>query len=109
MPSGTSPSTVGLNDGECRTEASGEPDASLLGDEVLLGSGVGAVEMDGRGVAVGAGVVLGDGETDGVGVGATQSGSMVKRTTRCSTKPSRCVTLQYIAYLPGASSEIPLR
>ena len=85
MPSGTSPSTVGLGDGDCRGEASGEPDASLLGDEVVLGSGVGAVEMDGRGVAVGAGVVLGDGETDGVGVGATQSGSMVKRTTRCST------------------------
>ena len=83
--SGTSPSAVGLNDGDCRAGASGEPDASLLGDEVVLGSGVGAVEMDGRGVAVDAGVVLGDGETDGVGVGATQSGSMVKRTTRCST------------------------
>ncbi len=84
MPSGSSPFTTGLNDGDCRGEASGEPDASLLGDEVVLGTGVGAVEMDGRGVAVGAGVVLGDGETDGVGVGATQSGSMVKRTTRCS-------------------------
>ena len=85
IPSGTSPSAVGLGDGDCRAEASGEPDASLLGDEVVLGRGVRAGELDGRGVAVGAGVVLGDGETDGVGVGATQSGSMVKRTTRCST------------------------
>lgn len=75
----------GLGVGVGAAEASGEPDASLLGDEVLLGSGVGVIGAGERGVAVGAGVVLGDGETDGVGVGATQSGSMVKRTTRCST------------------------
>jgi hypothetical protein len=75
----------GLAAGDVAAEASGEPEASLLGDKVVLGIGIGAVDIDGRGVAVGAGVVLGDGKAEGVGVGATQSGSMVKRTTRCST------------------------
>ena len=77
------------------------------GDEVGEGEAVG----DGvdRGEAEGEGVVVGDGAIDGVGVGAIQRGSIVKRATRCSTKPSRWVTRQYIAYLPGASSGIPLR
>lgn len=83
--------------------------------------GTAVVELVGRGVAVDAGVGVGEavevgnGEGDGdgvgvgVGVGATQRGSMVKRATRCSTNPSRWVTRQYIAYLPGASSGIPLK
>ena len=83
--------------------ALGEPD----GDEVGEGEAVGV--RDGRGVGVGEGVVVGDGAIDGVGVGAIQRGSIVKRATRCSTNPSRWVTRQYIAYLPGASSGIPLK
>ena len=75
----------GLAGGDAAAEASGEFGTSLLGAGVALDSGLGVNGADGRGVAVGAGVVLGDGETDGVGVGATQSGSMAKRTTRCST------------------------
>lgn len=92
------PGSVGL----LRGVATGVAD----GDAAALGFAVGVV--------VGVAVVLGVDVTVGVGegtsgLGGTHAGSMVKRTDLCSTKPSRCVTLQYIAYFPGASSGIPLK
>ena len=80
---------VGLGEGDGRREALGEAVTLALDEGSALGGDVGEDDGDGdrRGVAEGAGVAVGDELTAGVGVGVggTQSGSMVKRTTRCST------------------------
>jgi len=95
------PISIELGDVASVGSAVKEGDTSPVGEEAgVAGTALGL--SDAAIDAVGRGETVGEGDGIVVGVGETQRGSTVKRTTRCSTYPSACVTRQNIEYEPGA-------